>query len=142
VNFETVPKEAALAALDADADGRITIEELLEREKRPSTDNPAATLRWEERTMRIEEAVQLADSDHDGALSQEEFGKHHTAVVAAILGKAPTRRAPAGTRATVAGGAGPASVEESDGGWGFIGLVAGNLLLLLVGVAWLMRRRA
>src|SRR5262249_57043998 len=39
---------------------------------------------------------EIADGDQNGALSRQEFDKHHAAVVAAVLGKAAPRRRPGG----------------------------------------------
>ncbi len=89
--------------------------------------------------MRLEEAVAIADSNGDGALSQEEFDDHRAAVVAAVLGNPGSPRKTAGSTRAVAGGA--SRIGPSDD-WRFFVLAAGNVLLLVAGVAWMMRRRA
>ena len=87
IKMDRVPAPVALAVLDKDGDGRLQLHDLVEPQ-RPKTNNPTARLRWEERTMRIEEAFRGADSDRNGELTAEELGNHQAAFTAAILGKA------------------------------------------------------
>src|SRR5262249_5038031 len=91
VILDKAPLEVALKALDTDKNGSLTVKELIDRQPRPATDDPAARLRWEERTLLVEEAFQVADADHDGAISAAEFGKHHALVIAADAGHPPRK---------------------------------------------------
>lgn len=137
IDLEKVPPEAALAALDANADGRLEISELVELE-RPKTDDPTAILRWEEKTMRVEEAFRVGDADGDGVLTVGEFGKQQASLVAAILGKAPPSSL-APWKAGAAEQLGGTGYESWN--WRFIGIAACNALLL-VGIGWMVLRRA
>jgi Ca2+-binding EF-hand superfamily protein len=137
IDFEKAPPQAALFALDRDGDGRLALPELAEPD-RPQTNDPTVLLRWEEKTMRVEDAFRAADTNRDSLLTTDEFSNQQAALAAAVLGKPPPQ---AFARLTIAESAsGPNGAGESPN-WRFIGLVACNVLLL-AGVAWMVLNRA
>jgi hypothetical protein len=137
----------AFATFDRDADGRITLQELVEREQFPSTGDPLVSMGdhmvaiWpilrEERAMRLEDALMHADDNHDRALSPVEFNRYRAEFVAAVLGKPPSQKAREKNSAVAPGAPGAAP----RGNWPVAGLIGGNVILL-AGAAWRMHRRA
>lgn len=146
LGIEKAPPEVALKMLDTDKNGSLSLKELIDRQARPTTDDdPAAALRWEERTMLLEEAFGVADTDHDGVMSAAEFGKQHALVIAADSGHAPRKspmpaatsgHVPAATGGHVAG----TRAAEETWSWKFLGIVACNVVLVM-GVAWMALKR-
>ena len=137
IDLEKVPAVAALAALDVDVDRRLVLSELVQPD-RPKSDDPSVLLRWEEKTMRVEEAFRAGDANRDGALTVEEFGKHQATLAAAILGKA----APSSLmRVTAAPNGSPGTSSEEYWNWRFLGIVGCNVLLV-AGVAWMLLKRS
>jgi Ca2+-binding EF-hand superfamily protein len=144
VVLEKAPHEVALKMLDTDKDGSLTVKELIDRQPRPTTDDPATKLRWEERTLLVEEAFRVADADHDGVMSAAEFGKSHALVIAADSGHAPQKsliRTPTGGHVAGTGGqtAGTRETEETWN-WRFLSIVGCNVLLVMA-VAWMVVKR-
>jgi hypothetical protein len=137
----------AFATFDRDADGRITLQELVEREQFPSTGDPLVSMGdhmvaiwpilWEERAMRLEDALMYADDNHDRALSPLEFNRYRAEFVAAVLGKPPPQKAREKNSAAPPGATG--TVPRSS--WPVAGLIGGNVILL-AGAAWRLHRRA
>jgi hypothetical protein len=135
------------ATFDRDADGRITLQELVEREQFPSTGDPLVSMGdhmvaiWpilrEERTMRLEDALMHADDNHDRAISPVEFNRYRAEFVAAVLGKPPPQKAREQNSAAAPGATGTAPRSN----WPVAGLIGGNVILL-AGAAWWMHRRA
>jgi Ca2+-binding EF-hand superfamily protein len=144
VILDKAPPELALKTLDTNKDGSLSVKELIDRQPRPTTDDPAAKLRWEERTLLLEEAFQVADADHDGVMSAAEFGKNHALVIAADAGHAPQKssiRTPTGGQVAGTGGqtAGTRETEETWN-WRFLSIVGCNVLLVMA-AAWMVLKR-
>jgi hypothetical protein len=131
---------AEFNALDRDGNGRITLDDLVDRETAPSVGahlSSTVAIAREERAMRLEDALAAADDNRDGAVSPQEFTTHRIEFVAGVQGKPPPHRgkgrAPAATSQSID------AVPLSD--WRVAGLIAGNVLLL-TGFAWKVRKRA
>jgi len=145
VGPDKAPPDVALTMLDTDKNGSLSVKELIDRQPRPAADDPAATLRWEERALLVEEAFRVADTDHDGVISAAEFARQHALVTAADSGhpprKSPMPAATGGQARTAAGGqaAGTRAAEETWN-WKFLGIVGCNVLLVM-GVAWMALKR-
>jgi Ca2+-binding EF-hand superfamily protein len=138
LGLDKAPLELALTMLDTDKDGSLSIKELIDRQPRPTTDDPVAKLQWEERTLLVEEAFYAADTNHDGVMSAAEFGKQQALVTAAVSGRAP--REPLMRTATGSQVAGTREPEETWN-WTLLGIVACNVLLV-TGVAWMALKRS
>jgi Ca2+-binding EF-hand superfamily protein len=137
VGLNKAPPEVALAMLDTNKDGSLSLKELLDRQPRPATDDPAAKLRWEERTLLVEEAFRAADADHDGVLSAAEFGKHQAMVTMADSGQAPRKSfVHKATGDYVAGTIEP----EETWNWRFLSLVGCNVLLAIAVARMVFKR--
>jgi Ca2+-binding EF-hand superfamily protein len=138
LGLDKAPLELALTMLDTDKDGSLSIKELIDRQPRPTTDDPVAKLQWEERTLLVEEAFYAADTNHDGVMSAAEFGKQQALVTAAVSGRAP--REPLMRTATGSQVAGTREPEETWN-WTLLGIVGCNVLLV-TGVAWMALKRS
>jgi len=140
LGLDKAPLDVALKMLDTNKDGSLSVKELIDRHPKPTTDDPAAKLQWEERTLLLEEAFLVADANHDGVMSAAEFGKQQALVTAADSGRAP-RKSPMPAKPAATGGhaAGTRAAEESWN-WKFLGIVGCNVLLV-IGVAWMALKR-
>lgn len=138
VDVENAPPEVAFAFLDKDGNGRLQMSDIVDSTRPPAND-PSALLRWEELNIRIEDAFRAADSDGDGALTAQEFGKQQATVTAAILGKRV--RAPAARAASTGGPASASARGEDLWNWRMIGLGVCNAIVL-VGLGWMLLKRS
>jgi len=143
IDLNKAAPESVLVKLDRNRDGMVAVNDLIDPTV-PSSDDPAAVLRHEEQTIRIEEAFHIADADADGKLSLEELGKHQAVLMAAVEGRSfPVRgtraaaaspsRLPSGLSRGAATGA-----EADDVRW--IAILGFNALLV-GGLAWMVLKR-
>lgn len=140
VDLSKAPLTAAFTILDENSDQRLSLTEAA-RSGRTKPADPVARKHYEERIARIEDAFYLADKDHDGLLTIEEFSVPSATIAAYATGRSVPR--PAGGRLPAQARSGVVTAGNSDSGssWDlrFIGLVTFNVLLL-GGLAWLVLR--
>lgn len=130
-NLKRELPEVAFQILDADADGRLTCQEILKRFQ-PRDANPRAQRLYERRAVELEEAFQASDTDRDQQLALGEFVREHAPILQAICGKDALVQRVTPVRAGAA--------ESGKWNWRLIAL-AGTSLVLSSGLGWWHLRR-
>jgi hypothetical protein len=132
LDLTRTPAEGAFDALDRDGNQKLDISDVVGLQK-PTTNDPTAVLRWEERTMEIEDAIRKADKDGEGALSLAEFKTEQPLVTAVMTGR-PVPQSRGAMIRTISG-----TAAEGSWNWRMLILVMSNILLL-GGVGWMVLR--
>lgn len=131
-DLSRAPTEVVFESLDRDANQKLDLADAVGLVKPTGTD-PTAKLRWEERTMQVEDTIRLADKNNDNAIDQNEFQSHQAQLTAALNGL-PIPRATKAVARSITGVA-------QGGGWNWrtIILVGANILLV-GGIGWMVLR--
>jgi Ca2+-binding EF-hand superfamily protein len=142
IDVNKAPPEAVVVKLDRNRDGKIAMDDFLDP-KQPDANDPAAVLRHEEQSIRIEEAFHIADANGDGVLSLAELGKNKEVVMAAVEGRStPVRATRAGAAAARSQDGSPSGTAAGSDADDFrLMAILGFNALLVGGLAWMMFRR-
>jgi Ca2+-binding EF-hand superfamily protein len=143
IDIQKATPDALLVKLDRNQDGKVSMDDFLDP-KLPDPNDPAAVLRHEEQTIRIEEAFHIADADGDGKLSLAELGKQRTLVMAAVEGRSiPVRaaRASAASSADYPAGSSRGAATDFDADDLRMLAILGFNALLVGGVGWMILKR-
>ena len=131
-DLSRAPTEVVFESLDRDGNQKLDLADAVGLVKPTGTD-PTAKLRWEERTMQVEDTIRLADKNNDNAIDQNEFQPHQAQLTAALNGQSIPRATKAVAR-SITGVA-----QGGDWNWRTIILVGANILLV-GGIGWMVLR--
>ena len=131
-NFSHAPTEVVFESLDRDRNQKLDLTDAVGLVKPTGTD-PTAKLRWEERTMEVEDAIRLADKNDDNGVDQSEFQPHQAILTAALNGQ-PIPQATEAVARSITG-----ATQGNDWNRRTILLVVANILLV-GGIGWMVLR--